>query len=207
MFFDEGWVPLSDATTEVFRRLQGLQAAGKVASEHEGLGTLLAVTVWDICDASTKIGTTAADGRIIATSKELVAWSDPSILSNEHLDLRVGTVGSSSLPGDDGKMADRATLLDRYGPFLSLPVVVPDNNFQSSLTFLEEEAAKSPRDEEIVNAAKAIVTALDGGELVTRDTMRKKLGAGLSRRKFKLAWWLALQARPKMKEAKRWTGL
>jgi len=207
MFFEDGWVPLSEVTSEVFRRLQAMQVAGKPGT-NGALSTTLAISVWDICDACTKIGVTGIDGTIVAASKDLVAWADPRALSNEHLHLVAGTIGSTTLPDDSGEVPDRAALSLRYGPFLNLPVVVPVNNFQSSLTFLEEEVVGQPaKDEMITNAARSILQSLDAGELVTREIARTKLGSALSRRKFKLAWGLAAQHRPDLAAPNRWLGL
>lgn len=207
MFFEEGWVPLSEVTSEVFRRLQGFQAAG-LLSAGTGLTGVLAVSVWDICDACTKIGITGADGNVIPASKDLVAWADPRSLSNEHVNLVAGTVGSTTLPGGDGTVPGRDALLLRYGPFLNLPLVIPINNFQSSLTFLEEEVKnEDPKDEAVVNGARTILQMVKDGQLVTRDIARTKLGSGLSRRKFKNAWALAARHAPDLAAPNRWTGL
>jgi len=208
MFFEDGWVPLSEVTAEVFRRLQGFHAAGAI-NDHTGpLTPVLALSVWDMCDACTKIGVTGPDGAIVPASKDIVAWADPTNLSNEHVDLTQGSVGSTSLPGEDGKLPSRDELHLRYGPFLNLPVVIPINNFQSSLTFLEEEVCgQAAKDEEILKGAQTIVKMLDSGVLVTRDTARVKLGAGLSRRKFKSAWALAAKHRPDLAAPNRWVGL
>ncbi len=206
MFFEEGWVALSDVTAEVFRRLQEMKAAGKTG--EGGLSELLAISVWDICDASTKVGVTGPDGTVIAASKALVAWADPRVLSNEHLNLIAGTVGSTTLKDETGEVPSREALALRYGAFVNMPVVIPINNFQSSMTFLAEEVGdQSKKDPEVVDAARTILQALDGGQLVTRETMRAKLGSGLSRRKLKLAWGLAAQHRPALAEPNRWQGL
>ena len=208
MFFEEGWVPLSEVTSEVFRRLQAMQAAGALGDARDGLTATLAISVWDICDACTKIGVTGGDGAVIPASKDLVSWADPRDLSNEHLHLVAGTVGSSSLPDAQGNRPAPEAMALRYGPFLNLPVVVPVNNFQSSLTFLDEEVQGQPaRDEAVVAAARAILQMLDAGDLVTREIARNKLGAALSRRKFKMAWGLASQHRPDLAAPNRWQGL
>ena len=204
MFFEEGWAPLSEVTSEVFRRLQALKAAGEIEG---GLKGTLALSVWEICDASTKIGVTAEDGSVIPASKDLVAWANPVELSNEHVNLRVGTVGSSTLPGEDGAAPGQAELVARYGPFLNLPVVIPVNNFQSSLTFLAEEVkAQSPKDEVVIDAARKIIAMAKAG-LVTRSVASEKLGAKLSRRKFKLAWAMAARHQPELAAPNRWEGL
>ncbi len=207
MFSEEGWVSLAEVTAEVFRRLQGLHADGKVVDVKGGLSPVLAISVWDICDTASKIGVTGPDGTVIAASKDLVAWADPRELTNEHVNLAVGSVGSTTLADKSGNLPSREELALRYGPFLSLPIVIPVNNYQSSLTFLAEEVAKPTRDEEVVNAARTILQSVDEGALVTRETMRQKLGASLSRRKFKLAWALAAQHRPELAEPNRWQGL
>lgn len=208
MFFEEGWVPLSEVTTEVFRRLQSFSAAGDMPDTKGGLLPVLALSVWDICDACSKIGVTGGDGNVIPASKDLAAWADPRSLSNEHIDLRIGNVGSTQLPGQDGKLPDRDQLHLRYGPFLNLPVVLPVNNVQSSLTFLEEEVKnQDPGEEQVVNAAKAILTMVKNAEIVTREVARAKLGASLSRRKFKVAWSLAAQHHADLAAPNRWVGL
>ena len=208
MFFEEGWVPLSEVSTEVFRRLQGFVADGSLKLPEGGLSETLAISVWDICDACTKIGITGADGTVIPASKGLVAWADPRNLSNEHVNLRVGSVGSSDLPDESGAAAAREVMMQRYGPFFGLPLVIPINNFQSSLTFLEEEVTKTPdRDDAVIAAAKSILTMHKGADLLTRGIARTKLGASLSRRKFKMAWALAAQHAPELAAPNRWNGL
>ena len=188
MFFEEGWAPLSEVTSEVFRKLQALKAAGDLEGSLKGT---LAVSVWEICDASTKVGVTAEDGSVIPATKDLVAWADPLGLSNEHVNVRFGTVGSTTLKGEDGTLPGQAELVARYGPFLNLPIVIPVNNFQSSMTFLADEVkAQSFRDEAVLDAARTILQMAKDG-LVTRETAAEKLGAGLSRRKFKLGWAIA----------------
>ncbi len=206
MFFEDGWVPLSEVTSEVFRRLQALQSAGKMGAG--GLTSTLAISIWDICDACTKIGVTGPDGTIIAASKDLVAWADPRVLSNEHVHLVAGTIGSTDLADESGKPPSRETLMLRYGAFLNMPVVIPVNNFQSSLTFLEEEVVgEGKADKAVSEAARAILKMLDAGGLVTREIARVKLGSALSRRKSKLAWGLAAQHKPELAAPNRWQGL
>lgn len=207
MFFEEGYVPLATASGEVFKRLQALKEAGKIADLSQGLMPHLTVTVWDICEAALKIGVTASNSAFIEASKDLLAWADPNDTSNEHVDIRIGTVGSSKLPGDDGKMRSREDLQFQYGGFLSLPVCVPANSFQSSLTFLEEQVKQPLRDDEVLNAAKGILEMVKDGKMVTREIARENLGATLSRRKLKLAWALASDHHAPLKSANRWSGL
>ncbi len=204
MFYEEGWAPLSEVTAEVFRKLQALKAAGDLEGSLKGT---LAVSVWEVCDACTKVGVTAEDGSVIPATKDLVAWADPLGLSNEHVNVRFGTVGSTTLKGEDGKLPGQAELIARYGPFLNLPIVIPVNNFQSSMTFLADEVkAQSFRDEAVVAAARTILQMAKDG-LVTRETATEKLGASLSRRKFKLAWAIAAKQVPELAEPNRWAGL
>jgi hypothetical protein len=207
MFFEEGYVPLAEATAEVFRRLQDYQAQGIIADMSQGLKPHLATTVWDICEASSKIGVTAANSSFIEASKELIVWADPRELSNEHIDLRIGSVGSSTLPGEDGKPRSREDLQFQYGGFLSLPVCVPTNSFQSSMTFLEEQVKQPLKDDQVVNGARAILEMIKAKQIVTRELVRKQLGAGMSRRKLKLAWALAAQHHAPLAAPNRWAGL
>ena len=208
MFFEEGWVPLSEVTSEVFRRLQGFHAAGAIKNHKGPLSPILALSVWDICEACAKIGVTGPDGTVVPASQDLVAWADPRNLSNEHIDLTQGSVGSSKLADAQGNVATLDVLKLRYGPFLTLPVVIPINSFQSSLTFLEEEVCnQSPQDDATVKAAKTIIEMLDSGALLTREIARAKIGAAVSRRKLKAAWALAAHHRPNLAEPNRWGGL
>lgn len=207
MFFEEGYVPLAEATAEVFRRLQDYQAAGIIVDLDRGLQIHLTVTMWDICDAASKIGVTASNSSFIDGSKELVAWADPRALSNEHVDLRIGSVGSSSLPGEDGKMRSREDLQFQYGGFLSLPVCVPAASFQSSLSYLEEQVRRPLHDDDVVNAARTILGMVKDGQLVTRELATKRLGAKMSRRNMKLAWGLAADHHPPLAAPNRWQGL
>ncbi len=208
MFFEEGWVPLSEVTSDVFRRLQTIKAAGEMGNPQASMQATLAISVWDICDASTKVGVTGPDGVVVPASKDLIAWADPEDLSNEHMNLREGSVGSSTLPDEDGKRPSVDALRLRYGPFLTLPVVLPTNNVQSSMTFLAEEVKNERADDEtMIEAARAILQMVASGALVTREIARAKLGASLSRRKFKQAWALAARKHPDLRAPNRWIGL
>jgi len=208
MFFEEGWVPIAEATSEVFRQLQALQGKGRIEVGTDGLRAMLAVSVWDICDACSKIGVTGGDGVVVPASKDLVAWADPRNLSNEHINLVDGTVGSSTLTAAEGGGQDSAAMALRYGPFLNLPIVMPVNNYQSSLTFLEEEVTGQSDGAEAVDAAAGkIVAMVESGKLVTREIARTALGASLSRRRFKLAWAVASDRLPDLKTPNRWQGL
>ncbi len=207
MFFQEGWVPLSEVTAEVYRQLQALQAEGNPGAQ-KGLKTTLALSIWDICDASTKIGVTGTDGNIVSASKDLVAWSDPRELTNEHVHLQAGTVGSSTLADDGGKPPSPDEMRLRYGPFMSLPIVIPQNNFQSSMTFLKEEVENQAKsNQQVAEAARTILAAVEAGQPITRELMRAKLGSALSRRNFKIAWGLAAQHRPELAAPNRWVGI
>lgn len=207
MFFEEGYIPLSEATGEVFKRLQAYQAKGIIKDINKGLRPHLTIAIWDICEVSTKIGVTASNSSFIEASKDLVAWADPLSMSNEHINLQIGSVGSSELPGEDGSMRSRADLEFQYGGFLSLPVCVPANSFKSSLTFLEEQVQQPLHDEEVVNAARALLQRIKNGQIVTREIARDTLGASLSRRKLKLAWSLAAQHHKPLVQPNRWDGL
>jgi hypothetical protein len=200
MFYEEGWVPLSEVSSEVLRRLQALQAEGKVGKGQGSLGQILSVTVWDICDAATKLGVTAADGSVVPASKDLVAWGDPLSPVNEHLDLRIGSVGS-------GAAAEPEAQRRRYGPFLHLPLVIPVNNFQSSMTFLAEEVlADVEGDSALADGARLILSLHRGGG-TTRELARSRIGTALSRRRFKMAWAMAAAHAPELKDADRWKGI
>lgn len=207
MFFEEGYVPLSEAATEVFRRLQGHKANGEIKDLDRGLKIHLAISIWDICEVSTKIGVTAANSEFIEASKDLIAWADPRELQNEHVDLRIGSVGSSKMPDEDGNIRTRADLEFQYGQFLSLPICIPANSFKSSLTFMAEQVAEPLMGDEVVTAAKTILTMVKNGEVVTREIARDKMGAGLSRRKLKLAWALACDHHAPLAAPNRWAGL
>ena len=208
MFFEEGWVSLSEVTADVFRTLQAVQTEGKLGIPQTSLTPVLALSVWDICDAATKVGVTGPDGTVIPASKDLVAWADPMNLSNEHINLMVGSVGSTTLLDESGALPSREELAERYGPFLNLPVVIPINNFQSSMTFLSEEVQnEEAKDELVLKSAQIILQMVKSGTLVTREIARVKLGASLSRRKFKRAWALAAQHVPELSSPNRWQGL
>lgn len=207
MFFEEGYVALSEATAEVFRRLQSLGAAGKIVDMERGLKPHLTTTIWDICEAATKIGVTASNSSFIEASKDLIAWADPRSFANEHLDITIGTVGSSTLPGEDGQTRSREDLQFQYGGFLSLPVCIPANSFQSSLTFMDEQVSQPLRDDEVINGARMILEMVKNGDVLTREIARDKLGTSMSRRKMKLAWGLAADHHPPLALPNRWVGL
>lgn len=208
MFFEEGWVPLSEVTGGVFRRLQVLKSEGSIGKGQGSLRAITAVTVWDICEASAKLGVTGADGNVISASKDLVAWADPTVFSNEHVNLRIGNVGSSDLLDEHGELPDAETLLARYGPFLNLPVVIPVNTYQSSIGYMAEEVKGDlTTDKPLLDGAKTILAMAEGGEVLTRETARAKVGTALSRRKFKLAWAMAAAKRPELMKPNRWAGL
>jgi hypothetical protein len=193
MFFEEGWISVADVTREVADRVQSFHAAqgGALPGDAEILAEV-ALSVWEICDAATKAAVTAPDGQVVQASKALLEWDDPRKLWNPHLDLRLGNIGSAAA-GETTLEALRA----RYGAFLHLPMILPLNGVQSSLTFLEEELRDKPeRDEETLKVAAGIVTAAQDGQLMTRGIARRGIGANISRRKFKIAWALACDHHP-----------
>lgn len=208
MFFIEGWVPVSEVTLEVFRILQGLQVGGKIGKGHGSLKTVLAVSVWEMLDGATKIGATTTDGIVVDASRDLTAWADPTALMNEHMDLQMGTVGSSSLPDAKGNPPDRAEQALRYGPFYNLPIVIPVNSYQSSLGYLAEEVKDdATEDQALLDGARMILTMVQKKELVTREIARARIGTALTRRRFKMAWAIAAAKAPELKAPNRWSGI
>ncbi len=208
MFFIEGWVPVSEVTLEVFRRLQALQAEGKIGKGHGSLKTILGVSVWEVLDGATKIGATNPDGTVVDATPDLVSWADPTALMNEHIDLRIGTVGSSRLAREDGSIPEATEQALTYGPFFNLPVVIPLNSYQSSLGYLGEEVKDdATEDTDLLDGARLILSMVDKGELVTRELVRSKIGTSLSRRRFKMAWAIAAAKVPELKKPNRWKGL
>ncbi|MEM1386287.1 MAG: hypothetical protein AAF748_00725 [Pseudomonadota bacterium] len=208
MFFIEGWVPVSEVTLEVFRKLQGLHVDGKIGKGHGSLKTVLGISVWEILDGATKIGATGPDGIVVDASRDLTAWADPTALMNEHINLQRGTVGSSRLPGEDGKVPEPTLQAQRYGAFYNLPVVIPVNSYQSSLGYLAEEVKDdASEDEGLREGARTILTMVQKGDLVTREIARARIGTGLTRRRFKMAWAIAAAKVPELRAPNRWTGL
>lgn len=208
MFFEEGWIPLSEITADVFRRLQVLKSNKKIGRGQGSLRGILAVTIWDICEATTKLGATGPGGTVVSASKELVLWSDPTSLSNEHINLQIGSVGSSDLLDEQGEMPTTEAQVLRYGPFLNLPLVIPVNIYQSSVGYMAEEVREDlSHDTALVDGAKTILSMIEEGELLTRDIAKTRVGTALSRRKFKLAWAMAAAKRPELKRPNRWVGL
>lgn len=208
MFFEEGWVPVSEVTQEVFRMLQGLKVEDKIGKGHGSMKTVLAVSVWEMLDGATKIGATSSTGRVVDASRDLIAWADPTALMNEHIDLQVGSVGSSQLPDADGTVADVDTRRLRYGSFFNMPVVIPVNSYQSSLGYLAEEVKDDvSEDEALLDGARLILTMVQKGELVTRELARSRIGTTLTRRRFKMAWAIAASKAAELKAPNRWQGL
>lgn len=199
MFFEEGWASLADVTAEVFDRTlafhaKAAEAAGGQVSQKRVLADV-AISVWDMCDAATKAGVTGVDGSLVPASKLLLAWDDPRKLWNSHVDLRIGTVGSGAASAGIPPEELRA----RYGPFMHLPLAIPLNGVQSSMSFLEEELRQQgERDEETLGVAAKLIAAAESGRVMTRLIARQSIAATLSRRKFKIAWALASDKRPEL---------
>ncbi|MBV0910886.1 hypothetical protein [Anianabacter salinae] len=194
MFFEEGWTTVADVTDEVTERVQAFHAAraqgGTALPTADVMQTDIAISVWEICDAATKVGAMTPTGLMVPASKLLLAWHDPRKMHNRHIDLRQGVVGSSP-------DADRAEAQSRYGAFLYQPLAIPTNGVESSLTFLDEElTSQSTRDPIVVDTAKMILAEVKAGALVTKRMMRQKAGNAITRRKFKIAWALAAEAHP-----------
>jgi len=208
MFFEEGWIPLSEVTQEVFRKLQALKAAGKIGKGQGNLRSVMAISIWEFLDAATKLAVTSPGGDAVETSRDLVAWADPTALQNEHIQLQAGTVGSSTLPGEDGKVPDDTARRLLYGPFTNLPIIIPINSYQSSLGYLENEVSEDvTEDTALLESARLILAMVDAKELVTREIARSRIGTKLGRRKFKLAWAIAAAKAPDLKQPNRWLGL
>lgn len=201
MFFEEGWSSIADVTVEVQERVlsfhaEQAKATGRPVSQRRVMADV-ALSVWEICDAATKAGVTVAGGGLVPASKGLLAWEDPRSPINRHVDIRAGTVGS----GGAAAGLSEAELRARYGAFLYLPLSVPQNGVESSLTFLEEELrTQAVRDEELLTVAARIIAASEAGETLTRGIARRTIGGALTRRKFKIAWALAADKRPELNQ-------
>ncbi|RMD90047.1 MAG: hypothetical protein D6811_11235 [Alphaproteobacteria bacterium] len=197
MFFEEGWAAIADVTAEVTERVEAFHARANAQSggapvPRKAVLEDVAISVWEICDAATKVGVTTAAGTLVPASKRLLDWEDPRRLWNRHLDLRLGNVGSAPIPG-----VTDAELRARYGAFLHLPLAIPENGVESSLSFLDEELANKEANREAeLEVAARIVAAFDAGQTLTRRLARAEFGAKLSRRSFKMAWAAAMDVRP-----------
>lgn len=208
MFFEDGWIPLSEITADVFRRLQTLKTDGKIGKGQGDLGSILALTVWDICEATTKLGVTAPGGNVVSASRDLVMWSDPTGLANEHVHLQTGSVGSSDLLDEHGDLPGGDALIARYGAFLNLPLVIPVNAYQSSIGYMPDEVREDlTQDRALIDGARTILSMVESGEMLTRELARSRIGTSLTRRKFKLAWSMAAAKVPELKNPNRWIGL
>ena len=70
MFFEEGWSALSDITAEVITRVQSFyagqaDAAGEERPSDKKMLADIAISVWEICDAATKVGAVSPEITIV----------------------------------------------------------------------------------------------------------------------------------------------
>lgn len=134
MFYQDGWVPLCDVAYEVFfwvrnkhkstvkRILDAAEReAARAAVEDEARWELLC-----ILEDAAEIRVLLASGGMAKASKRLVLDPGSSRYALRHYDPFIGTVGSA-VPAPNGPPdADRQGLEIEYGPFLGLPILLPE---------------------------------------------------------------------------------
>lgn len=157
-----------------------------------------------------------SDGSILAASRELINPTNVYDNLNNHIDLMVGTVGSAHSEKHSQNPISQNELLQRYGPFLHLPILLPRDEFMTFYDGFElrpdlfidperslEVTATSPKNLSARAMSSEIVTMFDNGNLQSFELAKQSLCPDISFRQFRFAWNLAKEERPEISKPVR----
>lgn len=212
MFYQDGWVPLCDVAAEVRRRNdEALDITSEDASRDPSLrlqvweaysGAIL--SIWEILDNASEIAVLLPNGVVAKASRQLVEWDGTDRLSNSHLQIFIGTVGSAIPEAADEEVGkDLANI--RYGPFLGLPILLPQECWEIAAGLRDASYAPPDQNTRItyVEVARQIIAAHDADKGLRKSDLKEQLASTWSARRFERSWAIASQERPALSKPGR----
>ncbi|WP_131802630.1 hypothetical protein [Limimaricola pyoseonensis] len=126
MFYKDDWMPLSDS----FRVLHAAETWVSTANGFDIDSTVRTTSkhLWTHLNEVDQIGVLLSNGEIVFASKRLVDDDFFGERSNAHVDLLIGTVGSTTAEEIE-HFRSNDDLIKRYGPFLGCPILLKQKEF------------------------------------------------------------------------------
>lgn len=229
MFHVSGWISLAEVTSAVrsrhqrsrIRAIASMLLNGRDFTADE-MKWNIETEVWQICQEVEEVAVLLSNGSVVLASKELIEGSAGE--ENDHVNIYVGTVGS----GGSKTSRKRPTDIDkRYGPFVGLPILLPeecrdfaegkplvsgisserdkpnsdieDDTLAGEYLYYEDHPVdQSPR-----AVAKAIGEIFASGEVYRKSDYKEIFGPDMSVRQFEHAWKLATEQHPELSKPGR----
>lgn len=205
MFAPEGWIPLRD----VYEYFCWYFSINESIGDIQFTGDEAYQLTWRFMDEAVAIAVCCQDGTPLPASRALVEPVNEYDNENLHVNLHLGTVGSGMLafraPIPSEFLSREEYLLNLYGPFRYLPIILKKSNFSDYLEKLANSADdsalknidsshsknKSPRavSEEILHLWRS-------GKAQTFDSIKERVAPHQSVRQFRFAWGLAKMEEP-----------
>ena len=130
-----------------------------------------------------------------------------------HVHLGFGTVGSSQFYDENDEPISQSELLRIYGPFLGLPIIARQKDFEESRLAIRMTAQAERDFPEVLTVgysaaevARRILAAVDLGEMVTKATAEALFAGPMSHGQFMQAWRKVTESRPDLAKGGRRLG-
>lgn len=217
MFAPKGWISLR----EIYFTITAIFDEKGHIGDIEIFGDENFEVTWLYLQESSEVAVCLPSGEPVSASRLLIFSDNPYDNLNDHIDISVGTVGSSQSSNHMSEPPDERELQRRYGPFLHLPLIFPHDDF---LEFLDDFEADIPayigprlsttdetdplpigenqlfskRDMSPRAVSEEIIRLADLGKLPKFQDAKALLAKEQSVRSFRFAWNLAREKRPEI---------
>lgn len=205
MFYEPGWVPLRLITNQIYDLIG--EQLDKDRSEWEADGEDRRVFIhqgWT-CDltflllSKCKCSCLTPSGRV-HIAREIVEPISDTDWENDHIDLRLGTIGSGhwTASHSDQPRTRYRDKLEQYGPFLYAPVIVKKDDYE---LFLRVRGEQMPTQGTLraSQIEKELVELFDAGQFDSRPKAWELIGKRCkTESQFRIGWTAAAKQRPDM---------
>lgn len=211
MFFIKNWASVRSVTLALQRRKrQEFQEKTRNQEldfeERQRLYQLeyieTVTEAWEIFERANRRAILLPNGSTVDVDQDIFNWPGINSLSNHHIDLTKGTVGSSDLNNDADDPYTIEARRELYGPFLGFTVLVPKNLLEYAKGKVDERGEPSnkrvPISQSPNDVAKAIGASIDIGEKLTKTEYRETFAPNISVRAFETAWKIAVEQHPEL---------
>ena len=134
MFAPSGWISLY----EVFYLISAIFREKGRIGQYEFTGDENFEVTWLFIQEAPEVAVCLPNGTALPASRALVLPENPYDNLNEHIDLMIGTVGSAHSPRQQKVPISREELQLRYGPFLHLPIIFQQQDFDDFFDELDK---------------------------------------------------------------------